>query len=536
MANFPSAKPNGDDPTFTTLTEGQVGKADADGKLIYSGATVSTVDGQWTFDESINVPGASVSIGTNITLSDFGEILASKNNATNINQLIVTGDEAAVDGITPPKIATSPPEELLAEQTVDTDTSVVFSDASPLGLPGDISAFTSSVPSDEFLLLSNTLNFATIPGSGQVRSQVFIGTDDTGHKIFDGIFDVSVGLTLFAPPNPQVFRVNNTYFSKVTPVNGGTFTLRGLQVGPDFIPQQRLLGYPIQRSEAVTRNTAGSTQHDYLKLGDVNEAVSAKSGGIVQTYLPTATSDTITAGTFIPGVVATSNPTVVTDTSAVFSQDDLVQIIGSNFNDGLYEVESHVSTLLKMRGVGTVGTVEDFTKDNFFHAVDTATITKVNVSVLRADLSGDWEQGKGSETPIVFSGFASVFGSEFEEFSSLPQSSTTSSSFISKLSVTTASKPAGTYRITLNAQATNSKGDKATEVEFEIDGVAQHDHSNGGDYLTAIAKEDNQWSTYFIEVYKTIGSPATIDLDINFRKDDKTARISDARISIWRVS
>jgi len=129
----------------------------------------------------------------------------------------------------------------------------------------------------------------------------------------------------------------------------------------------------------------------------------------------------------------------------------------------------------------------------------------------------------------------SVFGTEFEEFSSIPESSTTSSSFQSKLSVTTALKPAGKYRIMFNAQATNKDGDKATEVEFEVDGVAQHNHSDGGDYITVISKEDNQWTSEFVVSYITLGSPSTIDLDINYRKDDKTARISDARIEIWRV-
>ena len=86
-----------------------------------------------------------------------------------------------------------------------------------------------------------------------------------------------------------------------------------------------------------------------------------------------------------------------------------------------------------------------------------------------------------------------------------------------------------------NAQATNKDGDKATEVEFEVDGVAQHNHSDGGDYITVISKEDNQWTSEFVVSYITLGSPSTIDLDINYRKDDKTARISDARIEIWRV-
>lgn len=61
--------------TSTVLTTGQVPKADTDGTLIYGGATVDPTTGEWTFDESINVPAGSVSVGTTLELSEGGQDL-----------------------------------------------------------------------------------------------------------------------------------------------------------------------------------------------------------------------------------------------------------------------------------------------------------------------------------------------------------------------------------------------------------------------------------------------------------------------------
>ncbi len=373
--------------------------------------------------KTITVPAASLEIGTNLALSDFGEILAVMNNALNISQLLTGGDQIEEEGVLLPDICFSPPSEQLAEQLVDTDTSSAITEASPAEFVLDPSVFTSSIPTDEFLVLQNTNDFATIPPSGQIRNQIWIGTDDTGHMLFDGIFDVSVGLTTLKPPNPQVFRSGELYFSRTAPVGTGSFTFKGVQVGPDFIARSDIRGYPLQRSRVVTRNTADSLKAPYQNLNDEYDTVVAKTGGIVHNYLPTATADTTTTGTFTPGDAGVSNPTLDTDGAATFAQDDIVLISNTNFNSGFFEVESHAANLLTVKGVGTVATTEDFTRDNFLNStggihtdfgatIGEVKITKVNVSVIRANASGDWETGKGSVTPISFSAIGSGAGVE----------------------------------------------------------------------------------------------------------------------------
>jgi hypothetical protein len=73
------------------------------------------------------------------------------------------------------------------------------------------------------------------------------------------------------------------------------------------------------------------------------------------------------AGRFNPGVPATFNPSVQTVGEGAFDPGDLIYIMGAaNLdNDGLYEVLSHVTHVLFIRGVGLSGTVETFTKDQF---------------------------------------------------------------------------------------------------------------------------------------------------------------------------
>jgi len=387
-----------------SIEDGQTVKYDSfSNTLVYAGATVDPTTGEWTFDQSINVPAGSVNIGTNITLSDWGEILATLNNATNINELVVTNEEIADQGILLPNIPTAAPVEVLAQQLLSDVVGPLVDADNPREFVLDPSVFTSNIPSDEYIIIDSFRIFETIPPSGQIRVQLYIGTDDTGHKIFDGVFDVAVGLTNLNPPNPQVFRAGNLYFSRTVPVGEGSFSLRGTMVGPAFAAYGDIRGYAIQRYQAITRFTQGFSRDNYLRLNDNYSTSVAETGGLVTNYLPTATTDTVTDGQFTPGVAATSNPTVVTDGSNTFSQDDLILIVGTNFNDGIFEVEDHTGTLLTIRGVGTVAVVEDFSKDDFVLAEDTGTITKLNVSVLRVGLNGDWEVGKGSITPISYS-------------------------------------------------------------------------------------------------------------------------------------
>ncbi len=142
-----------------------------------------------------------------------------------------------------------------------------------------------------------------------------------------------------------------------------------------------------------------------------------------------------------------------------------------------------------------------------------------------------------NKTTITISGGGGggIFGSEFEKFESLGQSNT-GSSFVDKLSVTTALKPAGTYRIGFTVDATNSDGTDIYKVRFSIDGAPIHQHTNGNDEYENKPNGNNDWEVYSTFSYLTLVNASTIDLLIEFGTNDNTARASNAAIEIWRVS
>jgi len=146
-----------------------------------------------------------------------------------------------------------------------------------------------------------------------------------------------------------------------------------------------------------------SDNHLYLNSGYTT--TTAQTGGLVVNYLPTSTTTTVSSGAFVAGIISSSNPTVDTVGAATFSASDLVQISGSddNENDGLFEVLTHTSNVLTIRGVGITATDEDFTNNQFIaNASDNATITKVTVSVMRSGIDGLWETASGSATGFSF--------------------------------------------------------------------------------------------------------------------------------------
>lgn len=144
-----------------------------------------------------------------------------------------------------------------------------------------------------------------------------------------------------------------------------------------------------------------------LYLNNGYTTVAALTGGITVNYLPTALVDTVT-GAYVAGVPGVSNPSVTT-MGTTFAAGDLIQISSSDDNNGLFEVLSHAGNILTIRGIGLTACVEDFTQNQFVAGPsDGATVTKVNVSIIRAGATGDWEVGKGAVTPIVFSDV--VFG------------------------------------------------------------------------------------------------------------------------------
>ncbi len=177
--------------------------------------------------------------------------------------------------------------------------------------------------------------------------------------------------------------------------NGSNVTVPGdVHVNGDVIVDGTI-------TSSSTENLLVTDNHILLSNGYQTEV--ARMGGIIVNRLPTSTKDVITAGAFVAGVPATSNPTVTTVGAAVFSQNDIIMINATAENDGVYEVESHAANLLTIKGVGTVPVTEGLFNTQFTaNASDSGTITKITATSVCTNDSGVLRMSDGSVTPLVW--------------------------------------------------------------------------------------------------------------------------------------
>ena len=138
---------------------------------------------------------------------------------------------------------------------------------------------------------------------------------------------------------------------------------------------------------------------NYIILNREHTDPSAENGGLVMNYLPTAVQDNVEE---ILGDLIS----FLTTGAGTFSPGDIIVINNANsgFNNGMYCVASHVGNTVTI-DTTPVDSV-DFCRTSFTEAgvpANPTTATQVNVSVLRANTSGDWEIGIGSSGPISYS-------------------------------------------------------------------------------------------------------------------------------------
>jgi len=150
---------------------------------------------------------------------------------------------------------------------------------------------------------------------------------------------------------------------------------------------------------------------NHLYLNKDYTTVAAETGGLVVNYLPTATTDTAATGGFA------TTTTVETTGGSTFTAGDFIQISGADTasNDGLYEVLTHTTGSPNILTIATAS--EDFVNTAFtVDATDnSAVLTKVNVSILRAGTDGIWETASGSTSSgLTFSDLATAAGATLQ--------------------------------------------------------------------------------------------------------------------------
>jgi uncharacterized delta-60 repeat protein len=194
-------------------------------------------------------------------------------------------------------------------------------------------------------------------------------------------------------------------------VTGGAGIAMNLNVGGDVT----VTGTTILDGNLIVNGTTTSVDSEVVNIADnymaINSgytAASAETGGLVVNYLPTDLKHTIGSFGFVAGVVGVSPVRLgVSESTIIFTSGDIVQISGSVQNDGIYEFQNYPNSgEIHLRGIGGVAPTEDFSQNQLVTDTSSGTITKVNVSVIRANGAGGWECGMGSSTPIVYHEFA----------------------------------------------------------------------------------------------------------------------------------
>ena len=92
------------------------------------------------------------------------------------------------------------------------------------------------------------------------------------------------------------------------------------------------------------------------------------------------------------------------------------------------------------------------------------------------------------------------------------------------------------YRVGFSTETTNNAKNKAVNVEFLVDNIVIHEHSNGSDLLQYAPDDMNSWMTLSEVYYLNITSARTVVLNMTFSAVQNAARISNSVIEIWRVS
>jgi hypothetical protein len=138
---------------------------------------------------------------------------------------------------------------------------------------------------------------------------------------------------------------------------------------------------------------------NFLDLNYGYTTATAEAGGLTINYLPT--SVTATASAFLA-----SPPRISVNASGSFAANDIVQVSGSadGTNDGLYILSAVPSSIaMTCQGISGTSVAEPFARNQFTASSgESATVTKVTLSVLKCHTDGTWKIGAGATSPLTY--------------------------------------------------------------------------------------------------------------------------------------
>jgi hypothetical protein len=254
--------------------------------------------------------------------------------------------------------------------------------------PGGIATFTSAADFNAGMTIASS---QSITGEGTLT--ILSGSGGNLNLEADGDQNVVIKLGDAAGANSLI--INDSASGQQF-----EFTSDGdLTIGRNAVIEGNLT---VQGTTTTVESETVKLADNHLYLNDGYTTAAAQAGGLIINYLPTATVDTVAATGFVAGTASTVDPQVSTTAAGpVFVDGDIIQISGANneTNNGLFEVFSHATNVLKIRGIGANANNQGFFQNDFVTDTTVAgNITKVNVSVLQAGTDGAWGYTSGSST------------------------------------------------------------------------------------------------------------------------------------------
>ena len=143
-----------------------------------------------------------------------------------------------------------------------------------------------------------------------------------------------------------------------------------------------------------------------------------------------------------------------------------------------------------------------------------------------------WNNSESRWEPAAPTGGGGTFGSEFQQVESDGESSTSGTSWVEKVSLTTGSVPAGTYRIGWSFEMRTDSSSMTGYARIQVD-----DTDTVGDMAVRIAPTTG-WAMLSGFKYITL-SASSHDIDLDYTSSpngNKTSYIRRARLELWRVS
>lgn len=344
-----------------------------------------------------------------------------------------------------------------------------------------------------------------LPGGGAAGDMAAVMTIRTTRYFFTTSWVPLTYDTTDVENEPTIIEHNNTTTSRIDIKEDGLYRL---EFNTSF-EQDSLAGNYYLRFRKNGTTTLGDSERAYNR--------GAPAGGIRVDF--TAMSNIVAElvdGDYVEVEVKkdSGDPNDSVEQGAIFSVVKLQGPTGDAGADGADGANgatgSGSNIIVQDEGVNVTGTPHD--ELNFVGSGVTVT-----------------DGGSGTATITIGGG---TFGSEYQFAESLAESTTTSSTPIQKLRMTTTSLPAGDYYVSWSADVGNTTSDREFNAQFEEDDTTMLSH------LDIKVKEGAAGAGPEIpfsgHAIRTLSGVHTFDID--FWAGTATAKITNARIVLWRVS